>query len=198
MEFTTFFLFLYPILEASSSSLFRFPFSFFSAIPAALSRRWFDFIWFKRAHSLNSFILVHSHCRKTWVRRSSRYQPTKSICCSHRTFRSFFVTRFWLSTQFLMSNRGESFEGSLIKPICINFFLSPSSESINLTPKSGEEWPFLLHAQFTPRGHSLVMVHTYDIYYKTGPKSAQSYRITNTAKPGIIYNGVPDWLYEGS
>lgn len=41
------------------------------------------------------------------------------------------------------------------------------------------------------------MVYNYDIYYKTGPKSAQSFRITKTAVPGIIYNGVPDWLYEG-
>lgn len=41
------------------------------------------------------------------------------------------------------------------------------------------------------------MVYNYDIYYKTGPKSAQSYRITKNAVPGIIYNGVPDWLYEG-
>lgn len=41
------------------------------------------------------------------------------------------------------------------------------------------------------------MVYNYDIYYKTGPKSAQSYRITKTALTGVIYNGVPDWLYEG-
>jgi hypothetical protein len=67
-----------------------------------------------------------------------------------------------------------------------------------LTPKSEEEWPFLLHAQFTPRGHSIVMVYKYDIYFKTGPKAAQSYRITKTGQPGIIYNGVPDWLYEGN
>lgn len=79
------------------------------------------------------------------------------------------------------------------QPFSLLFF----SELINLTPKSEEEWPLLLHAQFTPRGHSLVMVFNYDIYYKTGPKSAQSYRITKTALPSIIYNGVPDWLYEG-
>lgn len=54
----------------------------------------------------------------------------------------------------------------------------------------------MLHAQFTPRGHSLVLVHNYDIYYKMGPK-ASTYRITKTAVPGIIYNGIPDWLYEG-
>jgi hypothetical protein len=42
------------------------------------------------------------------------------------------------------------------------------------------------------------MVYNYDIYYKTGPKSVQSYRITSTGIPGTIYNGVPDWLYEGN
>ena len=41
------------------------------------------------------------------------------------------------------------------------------------------------------------MVYNYDIYYKTGPKSAQSYRITKTGVPGVIFNGVSDWLYEG-
>lgn len=55
-----------------------------------------------------------------------------------------------------------------------------------------------MHAQFTPRGHSIVMVYNYDIYYKTGPKAAQTYRITKTGAPGVIYNGVPDWLYEGN
>lgn len=41
------------------------------------------------------------------------------------------------------------------------------------------------------------MVYNYDIYYRRGPRSTQVYRVTNDAVPGIIYNGVPDWLYEG-
>lgn len=41
------------------------------------------------------------------------------------------------------------------------------------------------------------MVHNYDIYYRRGPRSTQVYRVTNDAVPGIVYNGIPDWLYEG-
>lgn len=41
------------------------------------------------------------------------------------------------------------------------------------------------------------MVYNYDIYYRRGPRSTQAYRVTSDAVPGIIHNGVPDWLYEG-
>lgn len=77
--------------------------------------------------------------------------------------------------------------------------LPRSSETIQLTLKADDdEWPFLLHAEFTPRGQSIVLVHTYDIYYKPSARATQTYRLTKTAIPGIIYNGVPDWLYEGN
>lgn len=67
-----------------------------------------------------------------------------------------------------------------------------------LTPyPEKDSHPYLLLAQWTPRGHGLVMVQDYDIYYKTGPISNTAYRVTNTAVPGILSNGVPDWLYEG-
>jgi len=42
------------------------------------------------------------------------------------------------------------------------------------------------------------MVHQGDIYYKTHPlDTAAALRLTDSARPGVIYNGVPDWLYEG-
>lgn len=79
-----------------------------------------------------------------------------------------------------------------------SLFLLLFSEIIQVSHKPAEEeWPFLLHAQFTPRGHSLIIVYNYDIYYMSGPHSQQAYRITKSASPGHIYNGVPDWLYEG-
>ncbi|XP_057333646.1 dipeptidyl aminopeptidase-like protein 6 [Microplitis mediator] len=56
--------------------------------------------------------------------------------------------------------------------------------------------PYLLYAQWTPRGHGIIMVQNYDIYYKTSPTSNVGYRVTNTAVPGILSNGFPDWLYE--
>lgn len=40
------------------------------------------------------------------------------------------------------------------------------------------------------------MVYNYDIYYRLGPKSSITYRVTKSGVPGVIYNGIPDWLYE--
>jgi hypothetical protein len=42
------------------------------------------------------------------------------------------------------------------------------------------------------------MVYNYDIYYLLSPRGGQSYRVTNSAVPGIVSNGVTDWLYEGN
>lgn len=83
-----------------------------------------------------------------------------------------------------------------------------TSESFHLTPRNNNNrplvpelkensWPFLQYASFGPRGHTLVMVFNYNIYYANGVKSAQTYRITNTGVPGVVYNGIADWLYEG-
>ncbi|XP_017772534.1 PREDICTED: inactive dipeptidyl peptidase 10 [Nicrophorus vespilloides] len=59
-----------------------------------------------------------------------------------------------------------------------------------------EDHPFLLLAEWTPKGHSLVMVQDYDIYFRPTPISHIGYRITKNAIPGVVSNGVPDWLYE--
>lgn len=81
-----------------------------------------------------------------------------------------------------------------INPIC-HFCCS---ESIPLSTKANDtEWPFLQHAQFTPEGHSLIMVRNYDIYYTQLSRSPLVYRVTRDAVPGVVQNGIPDWLYEG-
>lgn len=85
-----------------------------------------------------------------------------------------------------------------------------TSESFPLTPRNNNNrqlfpelteestnWPHLQYASFGPRGHALVMVYNFNIYYTNGVKSVQTYRITNTGVPGIIFNGIADWLYEG-
>lgn len=44
----------------------------------------------------------------------------------------------------------------------------------------------------------MVVVHNGDIYYKGNPKDKKStLRLTYTGQPGVIFNGIPDWLYEG-
>ncbi|XP_046609663.1 dipeptidyl peptidase 4 isoform X3 [Neodiprion virginianus] len=70
-------------------------------------------------------------------------------------------------------------------------------ETIPLTPQpETDAHPYLLLAQWTPRGHGLVMIQDYDIYYRPSPFSNTGYRVTNSAIPGILSNGLPDWLYE--
>lgn len=55
----------------------------------------------------------------------------------------------------------------------------------------------LHHAQFTSNSHALIIVHNYDIYYRLGPRTYQVFRVTDDAQPGVVFNGIPDWLYEG-
>lgn len=84
-----------------------------------------------------------------------------------------------------------------------------SSESFQLTPRNTNNrqlvaeltersWPFLQYAGFGPRGHMLVLVYNFNIYYTNGIKSPQTYRITSSGVPGVIYNGIANWLYEGN
>lgn len=57
--------------------------------------------------------------------------------------------------------------------------------------------PLLQHVVWAPRGNALAFVYRNDIYYKTSALTSHVYRITNTGQPGVVFNGVPDWLYEG-
>lgn len=58
--------------------------------------------------------------------------------------------------------------------------------------------PYLLYVTWAPRGNGLVMVYNNDIFYRPSPRSDKNYRVTTTGVPGVISNGVPDWLYEGT
>nr|XP_049701899.1 inactive dipeptidyl peptidase 10 isoform X1 [Helicoverpa armigera]XP_049701900.1 inactive dipeptidyl peptidase 10 isoform X2 [Helicoverpa armigera] len=78
-----------------------------------------------------------------------------------------------------------------------------TTESYPLTPLPDEvgggvitEGPSLLLATWTPKGHGLITVKDYDIYYRPAPRSSTGYRVTESGVPGTIHNGVPDWLYE--
>ena len=47
---------------------------------------------------------------------------------------------------------------------------------------------------------SLLLVHENDIYLQRNPVDPEqplALRITDTGVPGEIFNGVPDWLYQG-
>ncbi|XP_073988549.1 dipeptidyl peptidase 4 omega isoform X3 [Rhodnius prolixus] len=52
--------------------------------------------------------------------------------------------------------------------------------------------------QWAPVGNAFVYVYMNDIYYRTSAREqpVQEFRLTRTGRPGTIYNGVPDWVYE--
>ncbi|KAL0277472.1 UNVERIFIED_CONTAM: hypothetical protein PYX00_004738 [Menopon gallinae] len=123
----------------------------------------------------------------------------RSILTNH-TFSQYNPARFILSPDqkylLLACNTKKLFRYSFLAQYYI--YDINTMEIYPLTTSSSEESqpPFLLHADWAPRGHALIMVHDYDIYYRPAPRSARAFRITDDAIPGVVSNGVPDWLYE--
>lgn len=57
----------------------------------------------------------------------------------------------------------------------------------------------LQYATFDPSGHGIAYVYKNNIYYLANPTEASNPKqITSDGEPNIVYNGVPDWVYEGS
>ncbi|XP_019867181.1 venom dipeptidyl peptidase 4 isoform X2 [Aethina tumida] len=55
----------------------------------------------------------------------------------------------------------------------------------------------LQYATFDPSGHGIAYVYKNNIYYLANPTEATNPKqITTDGEPNIVYNGVPDWVYE--
>ena len=52
------------------------------------------------------------------------------------------------------------------------------------------------YIRWSPEGSSLVWVRGNDLYYAKTPNGA-SQQLTFDGTQNVIYNGVPDWVYEG-
>ncbi|XP_065574443.1 inactive dipeptidyl peptidase 10-like isoform X2 [Artemia franciscana] len=55
--------------------------------------------------------------------------------------------------------------------------------------------PRLSLAMWSPTGHGLVIVYHNDIFYKANSTS-EVLRITSSGRIGIVFNGIPDYMYE--
>ncbi|CAB0033619.1 unnamed protein product [Trichogramma brassicae] len=126
-----------------------------------------------------------------------------SISLVHdNVFKRFTPAKFSLSPdqKFLLiaHNMKQLFRYSYLAQYTVYDLASGATVAIKIQENGpgGGGQPYLLSARWTPRGHKLVIVHDYDIYYKLDPHSSTSYRVTNNAVPGIISNGLTDWLYE--
>ena len=56
---------------------------------------------------------------------------------------------------------------------------------------------WLQHVFWTPRG-GLVIVHQNDIYHQPSPGEKWVVRVTMDGVPGVVFNGVQDWIYKGN
>lgn len=45
---------------------------------------------------------------------------------------------------------------------------------------------------------ALIIVFNNDIYLRSSPTDETDTRLTFTGQPDIVYNGIPDWLYQGT
>lgn len=74
-------------------------------------------------------------------------------------------------------------------------FTGVSTSRIDYNVAEGEQ---LQLATWAPVGTGLVYVFKNNIYYITAPENVlKPERITSDGVEGVIYNGVPDWVYEG-
>lgn len=55
----------------------------------------------------------------------------------------------------------------------------------------------LQYAAWLGNSTALVIIYDNDLYLRQSPADEEDTRLTFTGYPDIIYNGVPDWLYQG-
>ena len=46
-------------------------------------------------------------------------------------------------------------------------------------------------------GNSFAYVYRCNIYFRPSVKSDKVFPITTDGRPGLVFNGIPDWVYEG-
>lgn len=63
-------------------------------------------------------------------------------------------------------------------------------------PSVSSEESFLQNFVWGPSGTSLAFVYLNNIYYQSSLTSTPQ-QVTSSGQLNVIYNGIPDWVYEG-
>ncbi|XP_063242355.1 venom dipeptidyl peptidase 4 [Bacillus rossius redtenbacheri] len=50
--------------------------------------------------------------------------------------------------------------------------------------------------EWAPRGMAFAYVHRNNIFYRPSAANSSEYQLTTSGQPGVVYNGIPDWVYE--
>lgn len=125
---------------------------------------------------------------------------TSRVLVTNITFRQLNVAHFSVSPDLryvLLAEHVEKLFRYSFKAK-YHIYVIETQHHFPLTPTPEDRGhPPLVLAKWAPVGSGLVMVNErYDILYKRTVTSNDVHRITDTGRPGIVYNGVPDWVYE--
>lgn len=79
-----------------------------------------------------------------------------------------------------------------------NWFLFRSHHiPVRLESSSKAKPETLQYVSWLGDTNSLLMVYNNDIYLRQSPSDETDTRLTFSGRPEVIYNGIPDWLYQG-
>lgn len=121
-------------------------------------------------------------------------------------FCRFFENHLRLFTQFTTLPMSKYFVHHILPPPhppCITFvlfsFLRIISHHMPVRLKDSPkvQRTRLQYATWLGNTTSMLIVVDNDMYVKQSPSDEEDNRITNTGLPDLVYNGVPDWLYQG-
>ncbi|XP_069158727.1 venom dipeptidyl peptidase 4 isoform X2 [Procambarus clarkii] len=125
---------------------------------------------------------------------------TSRVLVSNITFRQLSVAHFTVSPDLRYVLLAEHVEKLFRYSFKAKYhvYVIETEHHFPLTPTPDDRGhPSLVLARWAPVGSGLVMVDDqYNIVYKRAANTPEVHRITDTGRPGLLYNGVPDWVYE--
>lgn len=66
-----------------------------------------------------------------------------------------------------------------------------------VTLKSSSARRRLQYATWVGNTSALILIVDNDIFLRQSPSDEEDVPLTSTGEPSLVYNGIPDWLYQG-
>lgn len=164
------------------------PFEFDEVIPSAFGQRGFNGVWISGdefTYNLNG----------DFVKFNVETKATTTILT-----RDFIQQQGWSSPNFRVSTDNNKV---LVRHAQRQIFRHSTVSKFTIIFLDSVEPPFQIAngdeiqiAFFTPSGNGLAYIHDNNIYYLNFNEFGLPIFITNDGVPGVVYNGIPDWVYE--
>ncbi|XP_076459137.1 dipeptidyl peptidase 4-like isoform X4 [Babylonia areolata] len=121
---------------------------------------------------------------------------TSSMLLDNTTFRQLDTDTYWLSAdeEFLLLKHDvqQVYRHSSLAHYTVVKLATKEEFKV----KGQHEDRKLQYVGWSSSGNAMVLVQDNNMYYRQSVTSAQLDPLTTSGKPGDIFNGVPDWVYE--